>query len=162
MIIRKNKKYNNGFVILFAVTLASIVLVMALGVANIALEEIKFSTSAKDTNNAFFAADTGNECALVNDLGASTPFVTLGSSGVVNCGGNSISITGSGPWDFVLANIGSTGTSCAKVKVTKTTTVIGGVTYTTTTIVSKGYNIGDSSCNSTNPDRIERELVTAY
>ena len=36
-----------GFVILFAVSIASIVLAIALGIANIAYKEIKFTTSAK-------------------------------------------------------------------------------------------------------------------
>ena len=62
---KKNKE--RGFVILFAVTLSSIILSIALGVANIALKEASFSTSARSTNNAFLAADTGAECALFHD-----------------------------------------------------------------------------------------------
>ena len=58
MIILKIKK-NKGFVLIFAVTLAAILLSIALGISQIALKEIKFGTSAKDTNDAFFAADTG-------------------------------------------------------------------------------------------------------
>ena len=60
----KNKK---GFVILFAVTLSAILLSIALGVSNIAFNEAKFSTSVKNTNDAFFAADVGAEQALFWD-----------------------------------------------------------------------------------------------
>ena len=173
MIIRKLKQNNHsGFVILFAVTVAAIMLSLALGVTNIALEEIKFGTSAKDTNNAFFAADTGNECALYNDyLPTGSPFSELGSSGEVSCVGETIDLNDhAGPppwWDFVITGLGTTGTSCAKVRVTKETITDydedGNPTeHILTTIVSKGFSIGDSSCDSTNQDRVERELVTTY
>src|ERR1035437_11163940 len=71
-IIKKNK----GFVILFAVTLSALLLSIALGVANVAFREAKFNTSAKDTNNAFFAADTGAECALYYDKSTMSVFAT--------------------------------------------------------------------------------------
>lgn len=142
--IKKIKK-NRGFVILFAVMLASILLSIALGVANIALKEIKFGTSAKDTNDAFFAADTGIESILFSDKGASSSFVP--ASGTQQS------------WDTVLAGLGSAGASCAKVSITKDNT---NPPSTKTTIVAKGYNTGDSSCNSTNPNRIERELLIIY
>ena len=71
---QKNTK-NRGFVILFAVTISSILLALAIGVANIALKEVKFNTSAKDTNNAFFAADTAIEYALFQDKPPSSAYV---------------------------------------------------------------------------------------
>ena len=67
----KSKK-QAGFVILFAVTISSIILDIALGVANISFREMKFSTNVKDSNNAFFAADTGLEYVLMNDKYPST------------------------------------------------------------------------------------------
>ena len=59
----KNIKKNKGFVLLFAVTLAAVFLSIALGISEVALKENNFSTSAKNTNDSFFAADTGEECA---------------------------------------------------------------------------------------------------
>jgi len=157
----KEIKKNKGFVILFAVTLSAILLSIALGVANIALKEIRFGTSAKDTNNAFFAADTGAECALVNDKYSSISFVKIGGSGTVRCMGNNIAISGVFPsWNFVVSGLGSSGVSCANVSVfkddvTRAPSII-------TTIISKGYNIGDAACLSSNPDRIEREILVSY
>jgi len=55
----KKFQYKKGFVVLFAVMLSSIILAITIGIANISIREIKFSTGAKDTNNAFFAADAG-------------------------------------------------------------------------------------------------------
>ena len=154
-IIKKIKK-NKGFVILFAVTLSAILLSIALGVANIALKEIKFGTSAKDTNDAFFAADTGTECALYNDKGSTSSFGGTGPA-TIQCLGNSISIVGSSsPWTFTVVGMGSTFQSCAKVIVTKTSSP-----PVFTSIVSKGYNNGGSTCvQGTNT--VERELDLNY
>ncbi|TSC77702.1 MAG: hypothetical protein G01um101424_325 [Parcubacteria group bacterium Gr01-1014_24] len=145
MMIGKIKR-NKGFVILFAFTLSSILLAIALGVANIALKEVKFGTSAKDTNNAFLAADTGIEYALFNDKPPASSFVP--SPGTKQS------------WNFVVSGLGGAGASCATVNVEKDNT---NPPATTTAIVSKGYNIGDPmTCLSSNPDRIERELKISY
>ena len=154
-IIKKIKK-NKGFVILFAVTLSAILLSIALGVANIALKEIKFGTSAKDTNDAFFAADTGAECALYNDKGSASSFGGTGPA-TIQCLGNSVSIVGSSsPWTFTVAGMGSTLQSCAKVIITKTSS-----SPISTSIVSKGYNNGGGTCvQGTNA--VERELDLNY
>lgn len=153
---KKENKKDGGFVILFAVTLSSILLAIALGVVNIALKEVKFGTSAKDTNNAFFAADSGIECALVNDKSGTSLFVT-GTSPTLVCNNNAISTVESPAsfWTFALSGLGSSGQSCAKVTVNKTVSP-------NTAVIAKGYNIGDATCSSSNPDRIERELKTNY
>jgi hypothetical protein len=154
MIKIKKTKYNKGFVILFAVTLSAIILSITLGIANIALKEIKFGTSAKDSSNAFFAADTGEECALFNDKSTSTIFVSSPPS--IICNNNSISVAESpvSVWKFTVPGLGSGGQGCANVTVDKRTSLI--------SIVSKGYNIGNASCNSTSTGNVERELKVTY
>lgn len=142
MITKNIKKNNKGFVILFAITISSILLAIALGVANIALKEVKFGTNARDTNNAFFAADSGIEYALFTDKPPTSPYTLTPPET-------------SRSWPLTFTGLGSTGQSCAKVTIVKTDTP-------TTTITSKGYNMGDASCDSTNPDRIEREIITSY
>ncbi len=159
------KGFHSGFAILFAVTLSSILLTIALGVANIALREVKFSTSTRFTNEAFFAADTGVECAFYNDRSTSTSFLESGGSGVVSClGQDDIALQGSfnDGWVFVLSGLGSSGQGCAKVSVIKVNDTAMDPPRIVTTIFSKGYNIGDELCDSTNPNRIEREIKTTY
>ncbi|OGI59396.1 hypothetical protein A3C60_02455 [Candidatus Nomurabacteria bacterium RIFCSPHIGHO2_02_FULL_37_45] len=155
-------KKNNGFVILFAVMLSSIILAISLGIANIALKEIKFGTNARDTNNAFFAADTGIECALFSDRPPSS-FPVAGPATALTCA-SSIptysSGTNTGLYSFVVTGLGNNGTSCAKVSVFKDGD--SNPPYVSTEIISKGYNIGDATCSSSNPDRIEREILTTY
>ncbi|HEV7424440.1 MAG TPA: hypothetical protein VGO21_04595, partial [Candidatus Paceibacterota bacterium] len=79
------KGFRSGFVILFAVTLASIILAVTLGAINVALKEIKFSTNAKDTNNAFFAADVGVECAEYYDKSTINAFPVAGPATSISC-----------------------------------------------------------------------------
>ena len=157
-------KRRRGFVILFALTLSSILLVIALSIANIALQEINFGTGVRDANNAFFAADTGAECALYNDKSGSNIFTLSSSATSINCANLTISLTESGAspilfWDFVVSSLGSVGQSCARVKVQKD---FSDPDNPVTVINSKGYNIGDSLCTSTNPNRTERELELNY
>lgn len=157
-------KSGAGFVILFAVTLSSIILAIALGIANIALREIKFSTSNKDANDAFLAADTGAECALFYDKLVGSSFLIAGPATTINCAGVSFTPTFSGTsntgsYDFLIAGLGNSGKSCAKVKVFKDKSVSPALVV----ITSTGYNIGDANCVSTSINRVERELkISSY
>ncbi len=161
MIIKKIKK-NKGFVILYAVMISSMLLAIALGVTSISLKEIKFGTSAIDTNNAFFAADIGAECALYYNKSTSANrfiFPEPDPATSITCATTTVRPTFSGDanlwsYDFTIPNLGSSRQSCVKVVVLKNNRSAAVLT----TITSKGYNIGDASCNSTNPNRVERQL----
>ena len=144
---RRHRSSDSGFVMLFAVTIASILLSIALGVAQVALKELKFSTSARDTNNAFFAADTGIEAALFRDKPPSNypPPETDGAEQT---------------YPEIFPNLSGPNGSCAIVKITKTNVLDS--SDIETAVVSKGYNVGDASCASTNTNRIERELKLNY
>lgn len=149
-----NLQKNKGFVMLFAVTLSAILLSIALGVANIAFKEVRFSTNARDTNDAFFAADTGAEYVLFEDL----------KNNSYNYGLISGDRSGKSWFILPIIGLGSTGAGCAVVTINKSTQVDGGGNeYIQTTIISKGYNIGDSfTCTLINPNRVEREIKVTY
>ena len=133
------QKSGAGFVMLFAITISAIILVIALGVVNIAFKEVRFSTDARDTNDAFFAADTGLETALFRDI-------------VQNSYQPNSSIT------FSISQLGSASQSCALVTVAKTAPPV------VTTITSKGYNNGGNDTGFCSPTRksVERELTATY
>ena len=165
MIIKSLQK-NNGFVILYAVTLAAILLSVSLGVANITLKEIKFGTSARDTNDAFFAADTGSECAFLNDKSTATVFVSSPSTTTINCSGNSIAVTrtpGLSFWSFVVPGLNNGKQGCAKVTVDKTLLM----DTTHYIVTSKGYNNGsggsspDWTCTP-GSNAVERQIESKY
>ena len=155
-----------GFVLLYTVLLSSIILAVALGSAKVALKEVVFGTSAKDTNEAFFAADTGAECALFNDKPDTVAFpISGGGVSPILCAGSSIDVVESGSasnksWNFAVGNLSDGQAGCASVTVNKDSSA----PPTITTITSKGYNNG-SVVNSVcvNPaESVERELQLAY
>jgi len=151
------KGFRSGFVLLFAVVVSSIIFAIAFGVTSIALKEVKFSSSAQGANDAFFAADTGAECALYYDynLGIEAPFSGSSEEGTPwSCAGNGI-IVNSGT--FVISGLGANSQSCAIVTVTKNPDV--GVE-----IISKGYNTGGNTqdCSSSSSNRVERQLEVRY
>ncbi len=61
------KIQNNGFVMAFSLLLSSIVLALAFGIFNLLLKQISLTSSTKDSQIAFYAADAGMECALYWD-----------------------------------------------------------------------------------------------
>lgn len=167
---------SRGFIILFTVVLASIILSVALGVANIAYKEISFTTSARATSEAFFAADTGAECALYYDLvgamgfnGLENPYGKNPSEFSTTCAGTAIDLNNGssipdpiGPWTFYLYPLGPSGTACAIVEVSREVNPPNPVV---TTIISKGYNSGgdtSDNCTSLNLNRVEREIHLTY
>ncbi|MFA6520568.1 MAG: glycine-rich domain-containing protein [Candidatus Paceibacterota bacterium] len=165
--IIKNTQQNRGFVILFAVTIAAILLTIALGVANIAQKEIKFSTSAKDTNEALLSADTGIECALLYDKNNAFPIggpakpLTCASSNIIPVFSRSATV---GSYDFYISGVGNNIKNCVKVNVTKDSAAVSATVRTT--ITSKGYNNSDPgsiNCELVNPENVnERVLEVTY
>lgn len=152
------KQKQSGFVLLFTIMISSIILAITLGVANISNKEIQFGTNAKETNDAFFSTDTGAECALYNDKIASNSFLEVGSSGTVECLGNTFTLNGSYPvWNFVVSGLDNSGEGCAKVVVDKTNVA-------STVITAKGYSDGGNVAGLCNPsiDSVERQLQLIY
>ena len=155
-------KRSRGFVILFAVTLAAIFLSIALGLSSIALNEINFGTSAKDTENAFNAADVGTECALFYDNPSVPTLNAFGGTAVSpTCNLLSISPGSSSPYTFIVSMLNKDHQGCAIVTV-QTTGLPVTVPVTMSKIVSNGYNKGGAIAGScTKPAGvIEREIDT--
>ncbi|KKS11174.1 hypothetical protein A2643_01835 [Candidatus Nomurabacteria bacterium RIFCSPHIGHO2_01_FULL_39_220] len=166
--IQKIKKLKSGFVILFAVTLSALLLSIAIGVTNIAFKELRFGTNARDTNDAFFAADTGIECALIYDKSTTGLFVhnpPISSSFSITCNNRPITVTENSTsyWTFHVPGLGSTTQSCAIVTVDKTDPG-DSTTVPVFVITSKGYNTGSQNNNFCNPptNAVERQLEVRY
>jgi hypothetical protein len=136
---------NRGFALLFAVTISAILLSVALGITSVAMKEIQFSTSAKDTNDAFFAADSGAEYVLYNDRSDNNSYPAPTEIGIPKI------------WNETVSGLGSLLQGCAFVTITKTVTS----TEATTAIVSKGHNNGSPDC-LTGSNTVERQLEINY
>ncbi len=66
--IKKFSKSNTGFAMLFAVLTASLLLTIGISIFNISLKELTISTNTRESQIAFFAADSARECALYWDV----------------------------------------------------------------------------------------------
>lgn len=147
-----------GFVILYTVLISSIVLAIVVGISTIAYQEVVLSSSAKEGNISFFAADTGADCALYWDINKQ---IFQSGSGTISCDSNTVLATvGTTPFELNLNIINGTPTNCARVTINKDTS-----TPAITTIVSKGYNVSCSqlSSNATpNPRTVERAIQVSY
>ncbi len=153
----KNKSKQKGFALFLAVVITGTLLVIATGMVALAVKQSRISVSGRDSQQAFYAADSGLECALYWDVKSSTGTsafdITTGTT--INC--NRDANNSSNQW-VVGGNVLSTFTMtflpdpyCAKVSVTKNADG-------TTLIESLGYN----SCNSSNPRRVERAVRANY
>jgi len=148
-------KKEKGFVVLFTILISSLVLLMALGISSIATKEAQLSIQSKDAARAFFAADTGMECALYADRHDDAFNLGL----LVYCNETPVAVAGSGPY-FFYAPVGVGNDSCVKVTVNKT------YNGTQTQITALGYNTTwdgiDCGENTPNPRQVERGYRATY
>ena len=166
---------------MFASIISSLFLLIGYSIFNISIKELALTSGSKESQIAFFAADTAMECALMWDLNpngfAESIFgywdvsdvfqdpVAINS--VAPCLGADITNPAVGwlPTGWVVTpiadgveivfDVGPVGGPCASVVVTKEKV---GVLPSTTRIESRGYN----TCDITNPRRVERGIVFGY
>lgn len=60
----KDRKNQKGFVILIAIVVSALLVSLGVFITNIAYKELQLSTSIKESQKAFYVADTVIECAL--------------------------------------------------------------------------------------------------
>jgi len=148
-----------GFTLLIAIITTSMLLIVSFVVVNIALKQIVLANAAKESQYAFYAADSGTECAIYWDLrrdGTISSFDPYHSqaSHTITCNGNVLVTRPQvvGEYSTSTININFT-KGCAVVRVVKH---VGSAT--TTTIDSRGYN----TCDTSSPRRYERGVLLTY
>jgi Tfp pilus assembly protein PilX len=175
-------KKDKGFAMLFAVLTASVLLSIGLSIFNLTIKELTLSSSGRESQFAFYAADSGAECALYWDLNATEIFATSSaarnpsnaSPDCVDTAGveQVFSITPSSSdgsnatttFSLTIPNSDPTETEpqCVTVTVSKNLLTSGNIQ---TTINSRGYNVGTVSgtaCVSSDPNRVERAIRVTY
>lgn len=162
-----------GIAIYIAVVVTAALVLVSYAVISLAIKEIGTSSAGRDSQGAFYAADSGVECAIYWDLKALriSAFSTTTPSASISCVGNS-----SIPISTTVDNSGGvnngTGTStfqfqfpspsdyCAIVNVVKSYAfdIATGLILPKTKIESRGYN----SCIAANTRRVERAILVNY
>ena len=163
-------KLNKGITLFIAVVVAGVLLSVAMGIIEIAYREAVIAGSARESQYAFYAADSGAECALYWDIvgqGGQSIFATTSPSGQVVCNRAPTGPTRlANQWPI---NQPLTTHSfaihffpdpyCAYVTVTKNPNG-------STQIESLGFNIGPSTnvnnCDATAPRRVQRAIRLTY
>ena len=155
-------KKQKGFTLLIAVVISSLLLSIGMAILNSTLKGFELSILVRNSQFAFYAADSGLECALYWDIkgeifATSTEPVDM-SPPVKNCAGSADIRT---IWTISnrIANGALTtlrldfpNSYCAIVAVKKSDS------SPYTTIESRGYN----TCTSGDPKRVERAIRITY
>jgi len=154
-----------GFALLFTVVIISAVSVITAGLTSTIYKQAILSSLAKDSQQAFYEADTASDCALYADImqvssSSDSTFLAEHSSLPWSCGGMNLIAT-------ITDELGSytlmpkfddeedEDNPCFKIEVVNTLDENGKIV---TSIKARGYNI----CDSTNSRAVEREIETDY
>lgn len=146
-------KREKGFTLLISIVVTATLLLVSMGIVSVAVKEAFLSASARESQHAFYAADTGVECAIFwdvrNETGVSA-FATTSTSQII-CNESEPLTVGGAPTSTFSFDFSSTGNPyCAVVTVTKENG--------TTIIQSRGYN----TCDPLNTRRVERGVGVGY
>jgi hypothetical protein len=166
----KNKiKKNTGnkqkaFALLYTALISSLLLSLALSISLIVRKEMVLSSIARESQKAFYAADSAAECALYWDFRfnkfATTTTVTGPNSGVT-CAGVDIADSAQ-ELDDGVPGLGGSNITKYKLEVDRTcalVTVQKSATYPKTLIEARGYN---TPCDSKSRIRLERAVRLQY
>jgi len=171
---KKNRHYQKkrnsltGFTLLISSLIASLMLVVGLAVFNITFKELRLSSTSRDSQVAFYAADTGMECALFWDFKhIGYPYTVFATStnyeGTINPGITCAGIDITADWLLVDPPVTTVdaatstfnidiGDSCAIVTVAKFGSPI------KTKVESRGQTL----CGTNSPRRVERAIRVKY
>jgi hypothetical protein len=146
---------NKGFTLFIAMVITGTLLVVSMGIVNLAVKGAILYSAARQSQHAFYAADTGIECTLFWDVKNSSGFSAFSTStaSTISCNNQSLVVQGSEqgsptlPFTFNF----SPDPYCAIVTVVK-------LNNNTTRIESRGYN----TCDLSNPRRVERAVRVTY
>ena len=145
-----------GFTLLIAVVFSAVVLSLGAALLDIAYKQVVLATSAKQSEVAFYNADSALECALYYDQ-QSNAFSEAGpfTPSSITCDGRSLansdsSVSGSTRTTHIWPSCAGTGYS-AKVTILKGTDGSTGI-----------YADGYSSCSQSDSKLVERGLKAAY
>lgn len=166
----KHNHKHEGFVILFTILIAAIIMVIGLGMYSIASRETALSGTAREAQYAFYAADAGIECALyaqsLDNSGGNPLIIDGASSEIFSCGTLPVTrVGGSGgitdPYVYRVM-VDPVKRSCAQVNIFNVGTI---TNSNMRRVIAQGYNICNPNAATPltdSPLLVERNLDTLY
>ena len=169
--LRIKKSDSRGFTLLLAALVSSIVLALGTSIYEIAQKEVQLSALGRDSQFAFYAADTAAECALYWDFRYSY-FATSSPSDPAaqnpSCDGQALSASGrSGSYPYTMtsgqinffSDTTAGGGYCAQVAVAKS---LDPTTQAIRTVIhADGYNVACSNI-TTAQQALQRSVELHY
>ncbi len=157
---RSKRNPASGFTLFVAIVIMGTLLLITTGITSLAFKESLLASSGKESQYAFYAADSGAECALYWDVKNPSGFSAFSASttSTITCNRDSDSYNQT----HNIYDVGGTNQSifwvyfspdsrCAEVRVNK-------LPNGSTTIESYGYN----TCDNSNPRRVQRAVKASY
>lgn len=186
MYIQTHNNKKSGMTLFIAIVVMGILLLISFAVVNIAIKSTQFAQIGKDSQMAFYAAETGLECALywdqkyVNEFmgifpvyGEAFSTSTTPADRAIYCSGSGVQGVGQALYGTTtIGRIGTGGNSnptsvfsflmtpgevSGPCAVVTVNKRYQGSVYVTD-IKSRGYN----SCDTNNPRRVERGVEVTY
>ncbi len=174
-----------GFVILFAILISSVMLLISVGIFQISQKEAILSSFSRESQKALYAADSGIECTLYQDVNppvpsgggapkTAFPIDGTGADTTVKCSENTLDVLyldgeSSDDFDYLYvltyqSNV-STDVGCSFILVEKSyvdpmDTTLG----INTRVTAVGFNscLSDGTPNYADPSILERRLSATY
>ena len=154
----KRKNTKSGFTLFIAIMVMGTLLLIAVGIVTLAVKQSLISVSGRESQIAFYAADSGMECALFWDVGSQSiaSAFDVGEESTISCNQDGLNpqnqwVVGGDVVSVIPLITFNPSPHCATVTVTKNPNE-------TTTIESRGYN----TCDPENPRRVERAVRATY
>lgn len=149
------KKNNKGYALLFTIMIISVISVVTAGLLNTMSKQLVLSSLAKDSQVAFYQADTASDCGLYVDM--TNPEGIIDSGGNLICGGIDLTLEKKADGYIIYpTDISETIDPCFRIEVLKDKNTKPG--YILTEISARGYNF----CNINNIRTVEREIKVTF
>ena len=148
-----------GFTLLLAALISSIVLVLGASIFGIAQKELTLSSIGRDSQFAFYAADTGAECALYWDI-RHQYFAPTPPSETPMCDEETLAMSGdTSSYPYTVAFEFEPNGFCVDVEVSKSLNETTGAVDTV--VRADGFSTG-CALIATNPRTLQRSVELAY
>lgn len=150
----RNKNLQSGFTALIAIVVTSTLLIVSTAIVTISVKQADISSVGRESQYAFYAADTGIECALYWDVKNPAGFSAFSTStgSQITCNNQTFVVGGSSQSSFSL-NL-TPDPYCATVNITKF--------YEGNEIRTEMESLGYNTCDSSNLRRVERAVRVTY
>jgi Tfp pilus assembly protein PilX len=159
----------SGFMILYAVLVSTVIITIGLAVLGIMIQHLTLTSTERDSQIAFYAADTAMECALYWDILQDVFNFQTGTGAGTVCNNftptiTKTSIAGTPKVYNFNFDVSLPDNTCAHVLIQKYTYGTSPETLATTTISTRGYNTPFSTTCTTveSVRRLERGLRVTY